>query len=112
MVANCIMMPPGDFIQKQNRWLQAISKYKATYSGAPNFAYDLCVKKTKTKQLESLDLRSWKVAFNGSEPVRFATIEQFSSKFSSAEFNKIGRASCRERVKRLVVAVSCGKKTR
>jgi|SRR5690625_1059641 len=85
--ASCIIMPPGDFIQKPIRWLQAISKYKATYSGAPNFAYDLCVKKTKTKQLESLDLRSWKVAFNGSEPVRFATIEQFSSKFSSAEFN-------------------------
>lgn len=84
--ATCVIMPPEDFIQRPIRWLQMISKYKATYSGAPNFAYDLCVKNTTQEQLESLDLRSWQIAFNGSEPVRSSTIEQFSDKFSPVGF--------------------------
>ena len=83
----CILMPPMAFLQKPIRWLRAISKYKGTTSGGPNFAYDLCVKKVKlTEDLLDLNLDSWELAFNGSEPVMATTLEQFSKKFSNYGF--------------------------
>lgn len=72
-----IFMSPFHFIQRPVRWLRAISKYKATHSGGPNFAYDYCVQKIKAKDLHNLDLSSWVVAFNGSEPVRNQTVHDF-----------------------------------
>ncbi|MGK7924414.1 MAG: fatty acyl-AMP ligase [Spirulina sp.] len=83
-----ILMSPFSFLQKPVRWLQAISKYRATTSGGPNFAYDFCVEKIKPEQLENLDLSSWQVAFNGSEPVRANTLEQFSAKFAPYGFRQ------------------------
>ncbi|BDA68886.1 hypothetical protein CAL7716_030520 [Calothrix sp. PCC 7716] len=65
-----ILMAPVAFIQKPIRWLMTISRYKATTSGAPNFAYDLCVNKIKPEKLASLDLSSWEISFNGGESVR------------------------------------------
>lgn len=83
----CILMPPVAFLQKPIRWLKAISRYRATTSGGPNFAYDLCVKKIKTEQLINLDLSSWDLAFNGAEPIRAETLKQFNRKFASCGFN-------------------------
>ncbi|MDJ0592499.1 MAG: fatty acyl-AMP ligase [Pleurocapsa sp. MO_226.B13] len=84
----CFLMSPVDFLQKPFRWLQAISHYKATTSGGPNFAYDLCVRKIKPEDLASLDLSSWDVAFTGAEPVRAATLEQFAEKFKVCGFRR------------------------
>lgn len=81
-----ILMPPVAFLQKPIRWLEAISKYRATTSGAPNFAYDLCVKKIKSEELTNLDLSSWDLAFNGAEPVRAETLTQFGEKFADCGF--------------------------
>ncbi len=83
----CILMPPMAFLQKPIRWLKAISKYRVTSSGGPNFAYDLCVKKILPEQLANLDLSSWELAFNGAEPVRAQTLRQFWEKFSGCGFN-------------------------
>lgn len=82
----CILMSPVDFLQKPIRWLQAISHYKATTSGGPNFAYDLCIRKVTPEQLATLDLSSWEVAFTGAEPVRAETLEQFASTFAPCGF--------------------------
>ena len=84
----CILMPPVAFLMKPVRWLKAISKYRATTSGGPNFAYDLCVKKVKSEQLSDLDLSSWDLAFNGAEPVRAETLKQFSQKFAPCGFKE------------------------
>ena len=81
-----ILMPPVAFLQKPIRWLQAISRYQATTSGGPNFAYDLCLKKIKPEQLAELDLSSWEVAFTGAEPVLAHTLEQFASYFAPCGF--------------------------
>ena len=81
-----ILMPPAAFIQKPIRWLQAISRYKATTSGGPNFAYDLCVKKIKPEQLAELDLSSWGLAFTGAEPILAQTLEQFTQYFAPSGF--------------------------
>lgn len=82
-----ILMPPVAFLQKPIRWLKAISKYRATTSGGPNFAYDLCVKKIQPEELIDLDLSCWDLAFNGAEPVRAETLEQFGEKFADCGFS-------------------------
>ena len=84
----CILMSPADFLQKPFRWLQAISRYRATTSGGPNFAYDLCVSRTTPEQRASLDLSSWSLAFTGAEPVRAETMEQFAEAFEPYGFNR------------------------
>lgn len=80
-----IFMSPLHFVQKPIRWLRAIHKYRATLSGGPNFAYDLCVNKIADEDLRELDLSCWKTAFNGSEPVRRETVERFTQKFSACQ---------------------------
>ena len=82
-----ILMPPVAFLQKPIRWLKAISNYRATTSGGPNFAYDLCLKKVKPEQLANLDLSSWDLAYSGAEPVRADTLKQFGQKFANCGFN-------------------------
>ena len=91
---SCVMMSPVSFVQKPIRWLQAISKYKATTSGAPNFAYDLLCDRVKEEQLKELDLSSWQVAFSGAEPVQASTIERFSDKFAVCGFKKAAFYPC------------------
>lgn len=86
--ASCIFMSPVHFLQKPVRWLSAITRYRATTSGGPNFSYDLCVRQITEAQRELLDLSSWTLAFNGAEPVRAATIERFSDRFRDRGFRK------------------------
>ncbi|MEB3278828.1 MAG: AMP-binding protein [Lyngbya sp.] len=81
-----ILMSPVHFLQKPIRWLQTISRYQATTSGAPNFAYQLCLQKIKPKQLKTLDLSSWDVAFVGAEPIQAQTLENFAETFASCGF--------------------------
>ncbi|HEX8138450.1 MAG TPA: amino acid adenylation domain-containing protein, partial [Pyrinomonadaceae bacterium] len=79
-------MSPASFLQRPLRWLKAISKYRATTSGGPNFAYDLCTRKITPEQRATLDLSSWKVAFNGAEPIRRDTLERFTESFAPCGF--------------------------
>ncbi len=81
-----ILMSPVAFLQKPFRWLQAISRYRGTTSGGPNFAFDLCVRKITPNQRATLDLSSWTVAFSGAEPVRAETLEQFAETFAPCGF--------------------------
>jgi acyl-CoA synthetase (AMP-forming)/AMP-acid ligase II len=83
-----ILMAPAAFLQQPLRWLQAISHYRATTSGAPNFAYDLCVSKITPEQRTRLDLSSWTVAFNGAEPVRADTLDRFTTAFAPCGFRR------------------------
>jgi acyl-CoA synthetase (AMP-forming)/AMP-acid ligase II len=82
----CVLMPAVAFLQKPLRWVMAISAYRATISGAPNFAYDLTVEKSSPEQRAALDLSCWEVAFNGSEPIRAETLDRFSKAFAAAKF--------------------------
>ncbi|HEY0601316.1 MAG TPA: AMP-binding protein, partial [Herpetosiphonaceae bacterium] len=80
------LMSPVDFLQRPFRWLQAISRYRGTTSGGPNFAYELCVNKVTTEQIATLDLSSWDLAFNGAEPIRQETLERFAATFAPCGF--------------------------
>jgi acyl-CoA synthetase (AMP-forming)/AMP-acid ligase II len=81
------MMPPVSFLHKPIRWLQAISTYKATHSAAPNFAYDLCVRKITPEQKATLNLSSWRMALNGAEPVRADVLQRFAATFKPCGFD-------------------------
>ncbi len=72
-----VLMPSNAFLQRPLRWLQAMSNYKAHITGAPNFAYELCVNKIPEASLDSLDLRHWQVAVSGAEPIRASTMAAF-----------------------------------
>ncbi|MBD2439005.1 fatty acyl-AMP ligase [Nostoc sp. FACHB-110] len=82
----CILMSPVAFLQRPVRWLQAVSRFHATTSGGPNFAYELCVNKITAEQKAGLDLSSWQVAFNGAEPIRAETMEKFATAFAECGF--------------------------
>jgi acyl-CoA synthetase (AMP-forming)/AMP-acid ligase II/7-keto-8-aminopelargonate synthetase-like enzyme/acyl carrier protein len=83
-----VLMPPVAFLQSPVRWLKAISKYAATTSGGPNFAYDLCVQKVSESQKHDLDLSSWSIAFNGAEPIRSHTLKKFTTAFAQCGFRQ------------------------
>lgn len=82
-----VLISPMHFLQRPIRWLMAITRYRATTSGGPNFAYDLCVRKITPKQRAGLDLTSWNLAFSGSEPVRAETLDRFTQAFESCGFD-------------------------
>src|SRR5215207_655581 len=76
-----LLMSPAAFLQRPLSWLEAVSHYRVTHSGGPNFAYDLCVRRVGPEQRAPLDLSSWRVAYNGAEPVRSETLERFAEAF-------------------------------
>lgn len=83
-----VIMSPLAFLQRPFRWLSAISRWRATSSGAPNFAYELCVARVSEQERDTLDLGSWEIAFTGAEPIRWETLERFSSFFAPAGFRR------------------------
>jgi acyl transferase domain-containing protein/acyl-CoA synthetase (AMP-forming)/AMP-acid ligase II/predicted alpha/beta-fold hydrolase len=83
-----IILPPVSFLQRPIRWLKAITNYKITTSGSPNFAYEMCVNSINEKEKANLDLSSWELAFSGAEPVRAETIAKFADYFADCGFRK------------------------
>lgn len=81
-----VLLSPLAFMQRPIRWLRAITRYRGTHSAAPNFAFDLCLRKVTEEQRKELDLRTWTIAYNGAEPIRRETIEQFSNFFEPCGF--------------------------
>lgn len=75
------LMSPVAFLQRPLRWLNAIARYRATSSGGPNFAYDLCVRSAQREEQRQLDLSTWRVAYNGAEPIRWETLKRFHEVF-------------------------------
>ncbi len=89
-----ILMSPLIFLQNPLRWLRAVSRYRATTSGGPNFAYDLSIRKITSEQLAELDLSAWDVAFNGAEPISAKTLDQFAAKFEPCGFRRSAFYPC------------------
>ncbi len=92
--ARSVLMAPAAFLQRPVRWLETISHYRATISGAPNFAYQMCVDKISPEQRQALDLSSWKIAFCGAEPIRPETLDAFSDTFAAHGFMRRSLYPC------------------
>jgi acyl-CoA synthetase (AMP-forming)/AMP-acid ligase II len=82
------VMPPAAFLMRPHSWLANLSKFGATISAAPNFAYGLCVSRVKDRHLEGVDLSRWRLALNGSETVCPRTVEAFSERFAPVGFDR------------------------
>lgn len=83
---HCVFLSPLSFLQSPITWLKAITKYKGNITAAPNFAFDLCVRKIKPEQIDTLDLTSFTHALCGSEPIKMSSVQNFISKFAPAGF--------------------------
>jgi fatty-acyl-CoA synthase len=81
-----VLMTPSTFIRRPIEWLRVISRHRATISFAPNFAYDLCLRRIKDRDLDDLDLSCWRVAGCGAEPIHAETLAAFALKFSRVGF--------------------------
>jgi acyl-CoA synthetase (AMP-forming)/AMP-acid ligase II len=87
----CVLMSPLQFLKHPLRWLHEIADHRATRSGGPNFAYDMCiaaVERHGEESLAGLDLSSWDLAFVGAEPVRAATLDRFAATFAKVGFRR------------------------
>lgn len=82
------VMSPLAFLTRPERWLWAFHKHRGTIAAAPNFAYELCVRKIADKDIEGLDLSSWRAALNGAEPVNPETLDRFAARFSRYGFRR------------------------
>jgi 1-acyl-sn-glycerol-3-phosphate acyltransferase len=82
------VMSPLAFLTRPERWLKAFQKYGGTISAAPNFAYELCVRKIADKDIEGVDLSKWRAALNGAEPVNPDTLERFAERFAGHGFRR------------------------
>ena len=83
-----ISLSPLAFLRRPRRWLEAVTAYRGTLSAAPNFAFELCLRRLKDADLEELDLSSWRVALSGAEPIDPDTIERFSERFGACGFRR------------------------
>ncbi|WP_370640379.1 amino acid adenylation domain-containing protein, partial [Myxococcus sp. XM-1-1-1] len=82
------LMSPMSFLQRPMRWLEAVSRFRGTVSGGPNFAFELCARRATPDEVKALDLSAWEVAFCGAEPIRAATLERFAEVFAPAGFRR------------------------
>ncbi|WP_027341358.1 non-ribosomal peptide synthetase [Hamadaea tsunoensis] len=92
--ARGVILDPLAFLRRPARWLQVISDERADISGAPNFAYDLCVRTIDEEEKQGLDLSRWRVAFNGAAPVHPQTLRAFSAAFAGAGFRASAHVPC------------------
>ncbi len=78
-----VLMSPFDWVRAPYRLLQAVSHYRGTLSWLPNFAYNFCAQKIRERDLESVDLSSWRAVINCSEPVRADSHRAMAERFAS-----------------------------
>ena len=89
-----VLMSPLLFLQRPVLWLQAISRWKATTSGGPTYAFEYCARSVLEDQLKGVDLSSWQVAYCGAEKVRADVLDQFSSRFAKYGFRRQSFLPC------------------
>jgi len=89
-----VLMSPLHFMRKPQRWLRAMAHYRATSTGAPNFAYDLCAREDIVAACKDLDLSAWTLAFCGAEPVRAGTLERFGKAYRAQGFRPEAFYAC------------------
>ncbi|HET9143044.1 fatty acyl-AMP ligase [Actinophytocola sp.] len=89
-----VLLTPLEFLQRPLCWLEAVSAYGGTVSGGPDFAFDLCVQRYDPETGPELDLRSWAVAFSGSEPIKSRTLQRFAEHFASCGLRRTALYPC------------------
>jgi len=86
--ASSLLVAPEEFVMRPTLWLETFTRAAGTYTTSPNFGYQLCVNRVPDDAIGRLDLRSWRLALNGAEPVRVETLEAFASRFARCGFER------------------------
>ncbi len=86
--APLVLLSPLSFLAHPEQWLWAVHYYRGTISAAPNFAYEICVKKIADERLAGLDLSCWRLALNGAEKIYPSTLERFYKKLKPFKLSK------------------------
>jgi acyl-CoA synthetase (AMP-forming)/AMP-acid ligase II len=107
--ASATLMSPTAFLRRPHRWLEMISRFRLDVSGGPNFCYDFCLRRVTDEQLAQLDLSSWRVAFNGAEPVRADTMAAFAERFAPAGFQPEAFSPCYGMAEATLLVAGCGR---
>ena len=89
-----VLTSPRLFLESPVRWLELISRHRATISGGPDFAYRMCLERIKPSQLAQLDLSSWRLAYTGAEPVRADTVTAFAQRFAACGLRPDAAYAC------------------
>jgi acyl-CoA synthetase (AMP-forming)/AMP-acid ligase II len=89
-----VLIPTMDFMRDPALWLWSIHRYRASLSLAPNFAYNLCATRVSDRDLEGLDLSSWRFAINSSEPVLAETVRRFAARFAPLGYDPAAMMPC------------------
>lgn len=89
-----VLMAPERFVQHPYLWLRAVSEYRADITGAPDFAYRVCLRRISDEQLATLDLSCVKTAYSGAEQVRSKTLSEFARRFCAARFDATSLTPC------------------
>lgn len=76
-----VLLSPFDWVRAPYRLFQAVSRYKGTLSWLPNFSYNFCAQKVRDRDLEGVDLSSWRAITNCSEPVKWDSHQAFYERF-------------------------------
>ncbi|MGO3130277.1 MAG: amino acid adenylation domain-containing protein [Alcaligenes sp.] len=92
--APLVLMTPRFFLERPQRWLEAVTRHHATVTGGPDFAFRLCLDRIKDAQVKALDLSSWRIAYTGAEPVRQDTLVEFGARFASCGFDTAAFQPC------------------
>jgi acyl-CoA synthetase (AMP-forming)/AMP-acid ligase II len=92
--SSCYLISPLHFLARPARWLELVTRFRGYISGAPNFAYDLCARRVSEEERAGLDLSSWRIAFNGSEPIRAGTVRRFQEAFAPCGFRPEALVGC------------------
>ncbi|MGD8822030.1 MAG: AMP-binding protein [Anaerolineales bacterium] len=89
-----VLMSPFDWVRAPYMLMQAVSQFNGTLSWLPNFAYNFCAQKIRDKDLEGVDLASWRAVINCSEPMRFESHQAFQERFAPYGLNGEALATC------------------
>ncbi len=89
-----VLMSPFDWVRAPYRLMQAVSRYRGTLSWLPNFAYNFCAQKIRERDLEGVDLSSWRAISNCSEPVVFKSHQMFLDRFRPYGLRPEALATC------------------
>jgi len=76
-----VLLSPFEWVRAPYRLMQAVSRYRGTLSWLPNFAYNFCAQKVRDRDLEGVDLSSWRAISNCSEPMRYESMRAFGDRF-------------------------------
>ncbi|MFH8788117.1 type I polyketide synthase [Streptomyces roseoverticillatus] len=88
------LMAPATFVRRPLLWLDTLSRTRASTSVAPNFGFEQCLRRITDEQRDALDLRHWRLALNGAEPVRAGTLERFAGRFAPCGFDRRALLPC------------------